>query len=35
MIKPSGVYLCGYLEGTWDRLPELYEKCLTMQKNDS
>lgn len=28
MIKPSGVYLCGYLEGTWDRLPELYEKMF-------
>lgn len=29
MIKPKGAYLCGYLKGGWDRLPELYEKMLS------
>lgn len=28
MVKPKGAYLCGYLKGGWDRLPELYEKML-------
>lgn len=28
MIKPSGLYLCGYLEGPWGRLPALYEKMF-------
>ena len=28
MIRPKGAYLCGYLKGGWDRLPELYKKML-------
>ncbi len=28
MLKPKGTYLCGYLKGKWDRLPELYAKML-------
>lgn len=28
MLKPQGMYLCGYLKGTWDRLPNLYEEML-------
>ena len=28
MIKPKGTYLCGYLKGKWDRLPELYDRML-------
>ena len=29
MTKPKGAYLCGYLKGSWSRLPELYEKMLS------
>ncbi len=28
MLKPQGKYLCGYVKGTWGRLPDLYEKML-------
>lgn len=27
-IKPKGRYLCGYVRGTWDKLPAMYEKML-------
>lgn len=27
-IKPRGRYLCGYVKGTWDKLPSMYEKML-------
>ena len=27
-IKPYGEYLCGYIKGTWDNLPKMYEKML-------
>lgn len=27
-IKPNGKYLCGYIKGTWDNLPKMYEKML-------
>ncbi|MBS6520957.1 MAG: MerR family transcriptional regulator [Clostridiales bacterium] len=27
-IKPKGRYLCGYQKGTWDKLPEMYQKML-------
>lgn len=27
-IKPKGRYLCGYQKGTWDKLPEMYQKIL-------
>ena len=27
-IKPYGKYLCGYIKGTWDNLPKMYEKML-------
>ena len=26
--KPCGKYLCGYIKGTWDNLPKMYEKML-------
>ena len=29
MTKLKGAYLCGYLKGGWDRLPELYKKMLS------
>lgn len=32
LTKPKGRYLCGYLKGTWDRLPELYGKMLCYAK---
>ena len=28
LLKPKGAYLCGYVKGEWDRLPELYERML-------
>lgn len=28
LLKPQGTYLCGYLKGAWNRLPELYGKML-------
>lgn len=28
-VKPAGKYLCGYCKGTWDKLPEAYEKMLS------
>lgn len=28
LIKPKGKYICGYQQGTWDRLPALYAKML-------
>lgn len=28
LLKPEGDYVCGYLKGKWDRLPQLYEKML-------
>lgn len=27
-IKPAGKYLEGYIRGTWDKIPEMYEKML-------
>ncbi len=27
-IKPKGKYLCGYIKGSWDNLPKMYEKML-------
>lgn len=35
MKRPAGKYLCGYRKGTWDHLPELYEKMFdyASQKN--
>lgn len=27
-IKPKGKYICGYIKGTWDNLPKIYEKML-------
>lgn len=27
-IKPAGRYLQGYIRGTWDKIPEMYEKML-------
>ena len=31
-IKPKGRYLCGYQKGTWDKLPEMYQKMLDYSK---
>ena len=31
-IKPKGRYLCGYQKGTWDKLPEMYQKILDYSK---
>lgn len=31
--KPAGSYLCGYLKGSWDRLPQLYEKLLAYARS--
>ena len=28
LLKPKGPYLCGYLKGAWNRLPELYRRML-------
>lgn len=28
IIKPKGKYLCGYIKGTWNNLPKMYEKML-------
>lgn len=28
LTKPSGKYICGYLKGSWDNLPYLYERML-------
>ena len=30
--KPSGHYLCGYIKGSWDRLPSMYIKLLEYAK---
>lgn len=27
-IKEKGKYLCGYQKGTWDKLPDMYQKML-------
>ena len=27
-IKPQGKYLCGYQNGTWNKLPDLYQQML-------
>lgn len=29
VVRPAGKYLCGYIRGAWNRLPELYEKMMT------
>lgn len=31
-IKPKGKYLCGYIRGSWDNLPKMYEKMLEYAK---
>lgn len=32
LLKPKGTYLCGYLCGSWERLPELYQKMFRLAK---
>lgn len=31
-LRPAGRYLCGYSIGSWEKLPQLYEKMLTYAK---
>ena len=28
MVRPKGTYLCGFIKGTWEQLPEFYEELL-------
>lgn len=32
MTIPQGKYLCGYQKGTWDHIPEIYQKMLEYAK---
>ena len=29
MVIPKGTYLCGYIKGDWQRIPQLYEAMCT------
>lgn len=35
LLKPKGTYLCGYLKGSWDNLPHLYEKMIAFADENS
>lgn len=35
MIKPKGKYVCGYLQGSWRKLPEFYGKILDYAKENN
>lgn len=28
LVRPGGDYLCGYLRGSWDKLPSIYQRML-------
>lgn len=32
MVRPAGSYLCTYVKGTWDRLPQAYDKIVSYAK---
>ncbi len=34
-IREQGRYLCGYIKGTWNNLPKMYEKMLEYAQNNS
>lgn len=34
LVRPAGKYLCGYCKGTWERLPDLYEKILEKARRE-
>lgn len=34
MIKPAGKYLCGYQKGTWDKLPQMYQKMIAYAREN-
>lgn len=34
IMKPKGKYLCGYIRGTWDRLPSFYENIMAFAKKE-
>lgn len=35
MVKPQGKYVCGYLKGSWDKIPEFYEKILNYARENN
>ena len=35
LLNPKGRYLCGYLKGSWDNLPHLYEKMIAFADENS
>lgn len=32
LIRPKGKYLCGYIKGTWDKIPKMYTKMINFAK---